>query len=486
MGLYCRARGTPGSQRDALQHFLISHQFAEFLRQRYPLDECGLSRAGFFARRAYVYEQIVELLVAHGRDKEALAYVEVAKARILQDTLVAAGGMSARSSEKHCDIIHLLSSWPSDVAALEYFVATERSWVFVVSPGGEVTAHPLVDEGDKAIRSGSLIGEMRDCLTDLNATIGRMKRGAGFDDGWQHALDRMRRILLPEPALTTVRQATTVIVVPHHILHYFPFAALVTEVDAANRGRFEVPEPRFLLDEDFHLCYCPSLTTWKLLRHRTDTAVGNLSAVGVGAAAGLPGVAKELTALRTVFGSTATKCFEHERATCATARRLLRDRGFVFFGVHGVNNPERPLESHLQFYPGPGSDWMLTARQVYSLPLKADLVVMSACDSGLADQSPMPGDDLFGLQRAFLQSGARAVVSGQWKVYDGTAPLLMTAFFEQLAKGEAVAAALANAQRRFLNSQRTTQEPNAWCHPVFWAVYSVAGDDRVHLRVKGE
>ena len=113
--------------------------------------------------------------------------------------------------------------------------------------------------------------------------------------------------------------------------------------------------------------------------------------------------------------------------------------------------------------------------------INADIVVMSACYSGLGDRSPLPGDDLFGLQRAFLQSGVRTVVSGLWDVYDGTAPDLMLETFKQLADGKTVMASLASSQRMFLKKLRDSSEDEPWLHPYFWAVYTATGDDRTRF-----
>jgi CHAT domain-containing protein len=93
----------------------------------------------------------------------------------------------------------------------------------------------------------------------------------------------------------------------------------------------------------------------------------------------------------------------------------------------------------------------------------------------------LPGDDLFGMQRALLRSGARTVVSGLWDVYDGTGPELMQEFFRQLSAGRPVPTALANSQRALLNRLRTSPQVEPWLHPYFWAVYTSAGDDRTHL-----
>ena len=100
---------------------------------------------------------------------------------------------------------------------------------------------------------------------------------------------------------------------------------------------------------------------------------------------------------------------------------------------------------------------------------------MSACYSGLGDRSPQPGDDLFGLQRAFLHAGARSVLSGLWDVYDGTAPDLIRQFHEQVATGKSPPHALAESQRKFLKKLRASETAEPWLHPYFWSVFCVAG-----------
>src|SRR5262249_30294563 len=116
--------------------------------------------------------------------------------------------------------------------------------------------------------------------------------------------------------------------------------------------------------------------------------------------------------------------------------------------------------------------------EIFNIRVGADLVVLSACYSGLGDRSPLPGDDLFGLQRAFLAAGARTVVSGLWDVYDETAPDLMNGLFVGLRKGKGIAEALAQSQRAFLARAKASPKPDPFIHPYFWSVYTVCGDDR--------
>src|SRR5439155_3665491 len=87
----------------------------------------------------------------------------------------------------------------------------------------------------------------------------------------------------------------------------------------------------------------------------------------------------------------------------------------------------------------------ISAREIMGeLDLRADLVALSACTSGLS--SVVPGDELLGLQRAFLYAGAPTVVCTLWEAADFVALLAMDRFYQDLREGRGAAAALRDAQ----------------------------------------
>ena len=139
----------------------------------------------------------------------------------------------------------------------------------------------------------------------------------------------------------------------------------------------------------------------------------------------------------------------------------------VLFATHGSNAADRPLESCLYLYPDKSNDGRLSAAELYGKSTRADLIVLSACYSGLADRSPLPGDDLFGLQRAFLQSGGRTVVSGLWDVYDGTGPELTRGLFAGLAAGKRTPTALADAHAQLPGETTGLEGGGAMAAPLF-------------------
>ena len=468
---------------DAIKHWRIALVLAEALRERVPADRVGATRAGFFARKAFMYDRLVELQVAAGRPGEALRTAELARSRALQDVLFLSGAGPRPGAAPPLD--EILKSWPKDTAALVYFLGGEQALAFLVAPGGEVQAFPLTTVDKQPLRSRELVARVRSFLNGVEHQAARLKdqltSGRGFDMSWQDRLHEFYQELIPADARPALRQAKTVLVVPNHILHYFPFAALVTEPDRKKRDKFTMASPRFLVDEPFDLCCVPSLTTWGLLSRRPVRPLTEAAALGIVDLPGTPrldGVAEDLKNLQAAFGPRARTVRTAREVTKAAARAQLRRPGLLLFAMHGENAPDHPLASRLLVFPAGKEDGSLTAGEIYDTEVAADLVVMSACYSGLADRSPLPGDDLFGLQRAFLQAGARTVVAGLWDVYDLTGPELMQSFFGHVAKGTPANTALARSQREFLAKLRKADDGDPFVHPYFWAVYSVLGDPR--------
>jgi CHAT domain-containing protein len=113
--------------------------------------------------------------------------------------------------------------------------------------------------------------------------------------------------------------------------------------------------------------------------------------------------------------------------------------------------------------PDGTEDGRLEVRELFGLELNARLVVLSACETGLGKLSR--GDELVGLQRAFLYAGTPAVVTTLWKVDDRASFLLMREFYDHL-KARGPAEALRQAQRAVM-----TDFP----HPFFWAAFGLTG-----------
>ncbi|MEZ4322881.1 MAG: CHAT domain-containing protein [Myxococcota bacterium] len=115
-------------------------------------------------------------------------------------------------------------------------------------------------------------------------------------------------------------------------------------------------------------------------------------------------------------------------------------------------------------------DGVLTAEEVAGMGLKADLVVLSACESGLGDVAP--GEGVLGLQRGFRQAGAKRIVYSLWQVPDEATRTLMVAFYRELAAGRTPAESLRAAQLEVLAANRKAFGAG---HPTDWAAFVMGG-----------
>jgi CHAT domain-containing protein len=146
----------------------------------------------------------------------------------------------------------------------------------------------------------------------------------------------------------------------------------------------------------------------------------------------------------------------------------------LHFATHGVLDPKRPEQSGLLLSMvdrnGRAQDGFVRLHDIYNLHAPVDLVVLSACRTGLGKE--VRGEGLIGLTRGFMYAGASSVVASLWKVDDEATSELMKRFYtNMLQRGMTPAAALRAAQ----NSIR--QEPQ-WRAPYFWAAFTLQGEYR--------
>ena len=497
--------GDPSSQKNGLVSLEVSNSISNILYDRIPGDDTGRSRAGFFSRRAYVSERIVLEQIKRGNAAVAIEYVEAAKARSLREVL-ATGKLNDKQLAKldglQGSVGEIVSQLDAGTVAIEYFLASESCYAFLITRDG-VEARQLVNPDGSPVSSQKLIESVIRLQSNLRGQAKKMLErqalGKNLDNQWQADLHKLYRQLIPADFVEPVRSAKSLIIVPQHVLHYVPFAALVTKLDdnpnaterpnSKNGERFGgIAQPEFLIDAGMSITTVPSLVNWDLIRKR-ESSITSAGAVGIAQfayAKPLVGVKKDLDNFRRIFGDHVRKVLPGDEASKANVIEMLKQPGLLMIGTHGENVADQPLESYLMCLEAEGmdgeqADVELTALEIFRTDVNAEMVVMSACHSGLADRSPLQGDDLFGLQRALLTSGASTVVSGLWDVFDGTGPELIEGQFQRMADGQSASMALADSQREFLDSRRKSGRLEFFLHPYFWSVYNISGDGSIKI-----
>jgi CHAT domain-containing protein len=192
----------------------------------------------------------------------------------------------------------------------------------------------------------------------------------------------------------------------------------------------------------------------------------------------LPATRKEVEVLAALYDPDAHTYLGAE-ASEAHAKALGREATLIHFACHALVNERFPLDSSLALsipeHPLAGEDnGLLQAWEVFeSLHLKADLVTLSACDSGLGTE--MSGEGLVGLTRAFQYAGARSVLPSWGRVGDTATAALMERFYARLKGGAAKDEALRSAQVDFIRGESGSASGERSA-PVNWAAWEIVGD----------
>jgi CHAT domain-containing protein len=292
--------------------------------------------------------------------------------------------------------------------------------------------------------------------------------------------------LLLEPVLNSFKQSR-LIISADGILHLLPFEAL-------SHGN------SFVVDSKV-VSYTPSATVlwrlrttqiaesrrpllavgaveYKLVRSLPKSVErGSLIAVvvrGLAELSGsrledLPASRDEVLAIAQIAGPNTELLLGQKATESAFKNQALADYRVIHLATHAAADPQYPDRAALVLgiAPNTSDDGLLQVREIMRLPLKAELVTLSACDTDVGTAEGEAG--VVNLEQAFLVAGARAVVASLWNVEDNSTTALMKAFYTHLAQHEDKALALAHAKRDMLEHYG---DPS----PYYWAPFVLVGE----------
>ncbi|MDG3088490.1 CHAT domain-containing protein [Vibrio hannami] len=473
---YARTYLNLGDQEQAITTLRKSIEVIESQRTDFNSE---MGKMGFSRGKQQPYEYMVNYLIEQGDFAEAFAYVERAKARALVDLMASREDISFGESDEAEQYLAQLNQFESriqmgaesaptndtrglvpkkqlkkkypELASLisvdtlssdevgnllkdgevlvEYYLSEDKLYAFVLD-GAQLNVYPL--------DSRNLDQNIRDFRTALN------KPGKE----WIKPSKALYRQLL-RPFGKRIHNKD-LIIVPHGPLHYLPFAAL-------HDGR------RFVVDKA-RIRFMPSASVMKYVGHNQNISdkiliLGNPDLNNP--ETDLPGAEIEAQAIAGLWSSADVKL--RSEATETTIKNDAANYGIFHLASHGIFNAETPLESSLLLAPDSYNDGHLTVAEIYGMSLNADLVTLSACETGLGDI--VSGDDVVGLNRGFLYAGADSILSSLWPVEDKPTAYFMTSFYGYLKENEKVKALqLAQIKTR-----------KKYPHPSRWAAFQLTG-----------
>ena len=503
-GLYGlgRVREAEGDAEHALAVYREAVDVLEDVRAQLSEQR---ARAGFLQDKHHVYQALVRLLIERGRTGEAFEYSEQLRAQAYRDLFSAApssplphtdasravlaarirhlqqvmddeqrkpaafqrrAAVATYSSElseaEHAyasahqprttpaaapgrpdalDVDAVRRRLPAGTALLEYLTLQDGVAVFVLSHGQVVAQVLRVAPADLAARV--------ELLRDLVSRPG--------EDTWVGPASSLYDLLIrPLVAAGWLDGITRCYIVPHGVLHYIPFAAL--------RDR----EVGFVLGERFMLAQLPSAAALVSdVSPRIRTREGLLAVAPLGRT--LPYAREEAEAVARLFAGPST-LLVGLAATETAFKEAAPQFPVIHLATHGALNRVNPLLSSLELGPDATNDGHLQVFEIVDLHLSARLVVLSACETGLAAgaySNTPPGEEFTGLTQAFLTAGSRTVLASLWSISDRATVSVMRRFYERSGV-TAPGAALRDVQRELKGGRERA-------HPYYWAPFVLIG-----------
>jgi tetratricopeptide (TPR) repeat protein len=335
---------------------------------------------------------------------------------------------------------------------LQYHVARDHVWAFVVGETG-ILAHrklaPVAEvEGAQRRFSAAVERALGLCLSYGSEVMTRYLSSllVDVDARLVHLYD-----LVVRPLERHLRPGSDLVIAPDGPLHHLPFHALCDD------GTY--------LIERHTVSYTPSATVLALCSR--PAARGEEIVVMGHAGEYLEQVAGEVEAVASLFPEA-----ELLRGADATAARLVEKAPrcrMLHLAAHARFRSDRAMLSSFSL-----ADRRLTLAEIVRLRLRADLVTLSACETGRGRRY---GANLISLAGGFLGAGARSLLVSLWRVDDESTAHLMEAFYEALQGGVGRATALRAAQLELLTMGRDRSAAyGRYRHPAYWAPFALIGE----------
>lgn len=370
---------------------------------------------------------------------------------------------------------------------VEYFVGPEMVAVYVIQ------AHTFHCEVLKVKRE-----ELEDGVGKIRTPFKQVKEGTihnladiGFD--LKLAQQLYERLLQPIEKYLTA--GTQLLIVPDGVLHYLPFEALVTSVETKRHDPtvfFSRYENAHYLVEKYAIAYVPAASILALEREsNTNNSTGGLLGFGSPDFGRFKDSSTVAISMKTSKGLLLAPLSDRDvrevaqimqPASLFTGKEATEERfkqeanrfAGIYLSTHAIVDENQPMYSLIAFAQDedPKEDGFLHTYEVFNLKLNADLVTLSACETGLGKLSR--GEGLIGLTRGFIYAGTPSVLVSLWSVDESTAAL-MKIFYQNLKDGMSKAEALRRAKLKLIH---TRENGFSFAHPFLWAPFVLVGETK--------
>ena len=276
-----------------------------------------------------------------------------------------------------------------------------------------------------------------------------------------------------------------ILISPDNILSYLPFETIPTDTIAGERILYR--DIAYLMN-DFEISYTYS-ATYMAESVISDYSLSNKAIIFApnypepidintavmsrqtadGKLPDLPYARQEAEYVANITGG---KLFKNEESKESVFKKEAGKFDIIHLAMHTVLNEKDPMYSTLIFSPETefSDDRYLKTYEIYGIPLKAKMVVLSSCNTGSGVLNS--GEGILSLARSFIYSGGQSVVMSMWEIEDRSGTEIVKMFYRNLLKGNSKSLALRKARIAYLKDTDQLRS-----HPYFWSALVIYGNN---------
>jgi len=349
---------------------------------------------------------------------------------------------------------------------LNYHVGVDQIYVFQVAKN-QIDLKPLNTDSAFQVKVNAYLSQLS--MNEENRLTAQEFNSLGSE---------IRNVLLPTAELLQTYQKLTII--PDSYLSGLSYETLPLLVKGEIAGFSEID----YLIKHFDIHYANSATLKSKLSSNSTSLKPRILAFAPtfgdntntydsvrGGLQELAWINQEVSSLSDHF---TTEAFYGEKATERQFRELAGQYSIIHVASHGLINEQSPLYSQLVFAPFETDsiiDGFLHTQELFNMSLQADLVVLSACNSGSGAFAS--GEGILSLANGFFYAGSKSLVMSLWLANDQSTAQIVDTFYEGLAQGQLKGEALRKAKLNYLN-----EADNIRSHPYYWAHLVVNGNNQ--------
>ncbi|MEO1377295.1 MAG: CHAT domain-containing tetratricopeptide repeat protein [Cyanobacteria bacterium J06635_10] len=422
-------------------------------------------KISIFETQEQTYRVLQKVLVAQNKFKQALEIAERGRARafieLLAQRLSSDSQLQATTSSPSISKIQQIAK-TQKATLIEYSIISDKElYIWVIKPTGEIAF--------RQVDLKSLNTSLENFVATTRLSIGVISRGikpVPKLDSKQtlQPLQKLHQTLIePIADLLPQNPQERIIFVPHKSLFLIPFPALK---DAKGKH----------LIEKHTILTTPAIQVLDFT-HKQRQRISGKGALVVGDPTIKPNISREYRIKQLpsakeeaikIANLLKTKPLIGNQPTVATVLKRMPSARIIHLATHGLLDDVKKLgiPGTIVLAPDGKDNGLLTASDILNLKLNAELVVLSACDTG---RGRITGDGVIGLSRSLITAGVPSIVVTLWKIPDESSEKLMTQFYQNLQQNPDKAQALRQAMLTTMKQYPKTQN---------WAAFTLIGETK--------